>query len=92
MKPFFESERENLQRADKALELAERKLRIMNDPHTPPITAIKLSGQVQKHMQEYEQAKADLLKGWASEEKPTGERVDMVTIAEDHNWHPHESF
>lgn len=91
MKPFIQAQRELLQRADKALELMERKLKLSKETNFVfPTTSQKLELQAKKHLAEYEQAKAELQASWESEEKVLPDQTNMH-ISETFDWHPHES-
>ncbi len=93
MKPFIRSQRELLQKADKALELIERKMRIAYEcKNSMPRQSEKLQKAAEKHLAEYEQAKAELQASWAEEVGVMCHREDSVTIAESFNWHPTENM
>lgn len=90
MKPFIEAQRELLQKADKALELCQRKLRIAREiENSNPLLSLKTAGQAERHMNEYHEAKAELLASWESEEKVMPDKTNMA-IAEDFEWYPHD--
>lgn len=93
MKPFIEGEIERLQRATTALNFMQRRLRALHEIDKNNVRLIQKTEQtIERDYAEYEAAREDILKAWDSEEKPEQKRFDMVTISEDHNWHPDRSF
>lgn len=74
MKPFIQGETERLKKALTILNTITQKMRIIQDlPESNPLTKIKTTNRLEKQITnlygEYEEAKAEILKCWESEEK-----------------------
>lgn len=87
MKPFLQGEQERLQKALSILNTIGQKMRIIQDlPEGIPLvrekTTSRLEKQITAHYGEYEEAKAEILKYWESEETIMPEKTNMA-IAED---------
>ncbi len=92
MKPFIQGETERLENALNPLKELSRRLSILKDldPVKKPHSFKKAQENIERCYNEYETAKAKILKYWESEEKP--EEKTNMQIAEDHNWHTHEQM
>lgn len=90
MKPFIEGEIERVHRLATALKTMKQRVSVLKDIDPENSRLIGNTGkQLSKDYLEYENAKAEILKYWESEEKPQGiivHREDVVIIAEAFNY------